>query len=95
MEEADYLCDRIAIIDHGKIIALDTPSGLKNCLRGDCVSLAIEGRIELIASALGEKEWVREIVQNEKMIDVVISDYEKIFRIFFRLPAVWALGLVR
>ncbi len=29
MEEADYLCDRIAIIDDGKIIALDTPEGLK------------------------------------------------------------------
>jgi len=29
MEEADQLCDRIAIIDHGKIIALDTPENLK------------------------------------------------------------------
>jgi len=32
MEEADQLCDRIAIIDHGKIIALDTPDMLKNLL---------------------------------------------------------------
>jgi ABC-2 type transport system ATP-binding protein len=29
MEEADYLCDRVAIIDHGKIMALDTPKNLK------------------------------------------------------------------
>lgn len=29
MEEADFLCDRIAIIDHGKIVALDTPENLK------------------------------------------------------------------
>ncbi|HZA64752.1 MAG TPA: ATP-binding cassette domain-containing protein [Nitrososphaeraceae archaeon] len=29
MEEAEYLCDEIAIIDHGKIIAFDTPTGLK------------------------------------------------------------------
>src|SRR5215831_4974075 len=29
MEEAEYLCDQIAIIDKGKIIAFDTPSGLK------------------------------------------------------------------
>lgn len=76
MEEADYLCDRIAIIDHGKIIALDTPSGLKNYLRGDCVSLNIEGDVDLIASALREKEWVREIVQNENVLDVIISDCE-------------------
>lgn len=77
MEEADYLCDRIAIIDHGRIIALDTPSGLKQRLRGDCVSLIIEGRVELIAAALKEKEWVKEIVPSEKTLDVTISDYEK------------------
>jgi ABC-2 type transport system ATP-binding protein len=29
MEEADQLCDRVAIMDHGKILALDTPSALK------------------------------------------------------------------
>jgi len=32
MNEADRLCDRIAIIDHGKIIALDTPRGLRRLL---------------------------------------------------------------
>lgn len=35
MEEADLLSDRIAIIDHGKIIALDTPEALKGRLAGD------------------------------------------------------------
>jgi ABC-2 type transport system ATP-binding protein len=29
MDEADRLCDRIAVIDNGKIVALDTPAGLK------------------------------------------------------------------
>ena len=29
MEEADHLCDRVAIMDHGRILALDTPAGLK------------------------------------------------------------------
>ncbi|MDP4090603.1 MAG: ABC transporter ATP-binding protein, partial [Bacillota bacterium] len=33
MEEADFLCDRVAIIDGGKIIALDTPGKLKNSIR--------------------------------------------------------------
>jgi len=35
MAEAEELCDRIAIIDHGKIIALDTPEGLKRLVRGE------------------------------------------------------------
>jgi ABC-2 type transport system ATP-binding protein len=34
MEEAEYLCDRVAIIDHGKIIALDSPKRLKRKHKG-------------------------------------------------------------
>jgi ABC-2 type transport system ATP-binding protein len=34
MAEADRLCDRIAIVDHGRIVALDTPSGLRRLLPG-------------------------------------------------------------
>jgi ABC-2 type transport system ATP-binding protein len=93
MEEADYLCDRIAIIDHGKIIALNTPSGLKKCLRGDCVSLTIEGRIDLIATALGEKEWVKEIIRNEKMLDVITSDYEKNIPDIFQTAGNLGIGI--
>jgi ABC-2 type transport system ATP-binding protein len=37
MEEAEKLCDRIAIIDSGKIIALDSPANLKATLGGDIV----------------------------------------------------------
>jgi ABC-2 type transport system ATP-binding protein len=35
MSEADILCDRIAIVDHGRIVALDTPAGLKALVRRD------------------------------------------------------------
>ncbi len=35
MEEADQLCDRIAIIDHGQIVALDTPAQLKRRIRAE------------------------------------------------------------
>ncbi len=31
MEEAEQLCDRVAVIDHGQVIALDTPEALINC----------------------------------------------------------------
>ncbi|HEU5287596.1 MAG TPA: ABC transporter ATP-binding protein [Candidatus Limnocylindria bacterium] len=44
MEEADQLCDRIAIIDHGQIVALDTPAELKRRIRAeDVVRLEIGG----------------------------------------------------
>jgi ABC-2 type transport system ATP-binding protein len=35
MEEADQLCDRVAIMDHGKILALDTPTELKQSVGAD------------------------------------------------------------
>ena len=41
MEEAEN-CDRIAIIDHGRIIALDTPQNLKQMVRGDVIHLVTE-----------------------------------------------------
>ncbi len=41
MEEADSLCNRIAIIDYGKVIALDTPENLKNTLGGSNIILQV------------------------------------------------------
>jgi len=42
MDEADALCDRIVIIDHGLIVAQDTPSGLKRRLGGDTLRLTLD-----------------------------------------------------
>lgn len=39
MEEAESLCDRIAILDEGRIVALDTPDGLKRLVGGPSVSM--------------------------------------------------------
>ena len=37
MEEADRLCDRVAIMDHGRILALDTPAALKQGIGADTI----------------------------------------------------------
>ena len=42
MEEAEALCDRVAIIDYGKIIALGTPSKLKSELKGDVIKMEVD-----------------------------------------------------
>jgi ABC-2 type transport system ATP-binding protein len=42
LEEADSLCDRIGIIDHGRIMALDPPATLKRSLGGDVVQMSID-----------------------------------------------------
>ena len=55
MEEADRLSDRVAIIDHGKILVLDTPKKLKSSIgEGDLVefSLSEEGNIDTLVQSL-------------------------------------------
>jgi ABC-2 type transport system ATP-binding protein len=48
LEEADGLCDRIGIIDHGKIVALDTPAGLKRKVGGDVIELKVESETDFV-----------------------------------------------
>ena len=47
MEEAEF-CDRIAIIDHGRIVALDTPEGLKDLVGGDVVVVTADEQQALV-----------------------------------------------
>ncbi len=53
MEEADQLCERVGIIDHGRIIALDAPTALKRSLsQGPILRLELDKSTEAIESAL-------------------------------------------
>jgi len=53
MEEADQLCDRVAIMDHGRILALDTPAALKRGVGADTiVTVSAEGGLEELARLL-------------------------------------------
>jgi len=56
MDEADRLSDRIAIVDHGKIVVLDTPTALKETLEGDVIAIRannISSLSELVSKWLG------------------------------------------
>jgi len=54
MEEADQLCDRVAIIDHGKILVCDTPSNLKQRTGAQRVlELHVDGARQSLAEGLG------------------------------------------
>jgi ABC-2 type transport system ATP-binding protein len=54
MEEADELCDRLAIMDHGKILALDTPADLKKSVGVDTIATikATGGELQALAERL-------------------------------------------
>jgi ABC-2 type transport system ATP-binding protein len=54
MEEADQLCDRLAIIDHGKLLAIDTPENLKRSVGVDAmITVTAAGDLDQLADALG------------------------------------------
>jgi ABC-2 type transport system ATP-binding protein len=55
MEEADSLCNRIAIVDHGKIIKIDTAERLKDSLGGDILKIGTKRPAELEALLKKEK----------------------------------------
>jgi ABC-2 type transport system ATP-binding protein len=63
LEEADALCDRIAIIDHGKIIATGTPSELKDSLGGDIITISIKENAD-VSELIRSVEHVKD-VRNE------------------------------
>jgi ABC-2 type transport system ATP-binding protein len=69
MEEADRLCNRIAIIDHGKIIALDTPANLKDGMGGDVVTIRSSDPAAIVAAL--KEPWVLRIEQHD--LEVIIS----------------------
>jgi ABC-2 type transport system ATP-binding protein len=59
MEEADHLCDRIAIIDRGVIKAIDSPEALKRALGGDLVTLRFEPRSPESIRGRRSRPWRR------------------------------------
>jgi ABC-2 type transport system ATP-binding protein len=54
MEEADQLCDRVAIMDHGRILALDTPTALKRSLGADTI-------VRVGSEAVGDENGLRRL----------------------------------
>ncbi len=77
MDEADRVCQKIAIIDGGKIIAVGTPQELKNSLGGDVISLTCDGAVEGYLVALSKAEWVKSAVVHDGLIDVRVETGEE------------------
>ena len=59
MEEADKLCNRVAIMDHGHILAMDTPAGLKRTIGGDSIVRIQAGeQPDRLAAHLGSMDGI-------------------------------------
>jgi ABC-2 type transport system ATP-binding protein len=70
MEEADRLCQRLAIMDHGKLLALDAPAALKRTVGGDTVvRIHADGDADRLAERMRSLEEVNDV----KVIDGVVQ----------------------
>jgi ABC-2 type transport system ATP-binding protein len=75
MEEADRLCNRVAIIDHGKIIALDTPQNLKDGIGGDVITIR-SPQAEAIPEAL-QVPWISHLERHDGAVTISLQNAEQ------------------
>ncbi|MBU0953284.1 MAG: ATP-binding cassette domain-containing protein [Nanoarchaeota archaeon] len=74
MDEADKLCGRVAIIDKGKIIAMDTPQNLKNQIGGDVVTIT-STKIAALADAISGS-WIKTKEQHDGFLTIHLENAE-------------------
>ncbi len=77
MEEADYLCDRIAIIDYGRIIAIDTPKKLKDKLGGDVITFEVGGDTNVFVNAVKKLRSMKSVKKHNDKLTVMVEEGEK------------------
>ena len=73
MEEADNICDRIGIIDHGKIQVIDTPKSMKSAIGNEIISFnLVDGKAnqDTLIEQINKIEFVKEVKTKQDLITV-------------------------
>lgn len=68
LEEADRLCDRLAIVDHGRVVAEGTPTELKAGVRGDRVTLEVGDHLEAAAELLRPLDGILDVITDGRSV---------------------------
>mgnify|MGYP000379108096 FL=1 len=89
MEEADSLCDRIGIIDHGKIQVIDTPKNMKNDLGNEIISLVIESNSNFDSFLLELKkiEFIKKINEDGSKLTLFTSNGTEVIPKIFQISS--------
>jgi ABC-2 type transport system ATP-binding protein len=85
LDEADALCDRIAIIDYGKIVAEGTPEELKRAVAGDVVTLTVAGDQQRALDLIKDQPFVREAKLDEGSVLLYVDRGEVAMPAILRL----------
>ncbi|MEX2705019.1 MAG: ATP-binding cassette domain-containing protein [Candidatus Freyrarchaeum guaymaensis] len=76
MEEADRLCDRVAIIDFGKIKVEGSPSELKNSLGGDVITVKTK-ELDKLAEIMSEYDFVKDVKKTSDALKLSVENGEE------------------
>jgi len=89
MEEADKLCDRIGIIDGGKIQVIDTPENMKNAMGNEVISIVIEEgeNLDSFLSKIKKIEFVKKINEDGVKLTLFTSNGTKVIPKIFQISS--------
>jgi ABC-2 type transport system ATP-binding protein len=73
LEEADALCDRLAIIDHGRIVAEGSPDELKRQIAGDVLTIGVNGHGQQVVDLLTAQPYVREACLEDGLVRLYVD----------------------
>jgi len=85
LEEADALCDRVFIIDHGVTVAVGTPDELKRRISGDVVTLRVNGATERARGLLAGQPIVKEIAAADGELRLTVEQGEEALPVLLRV----------
>jgi ABC-2 type transport system ATP-binding protein len=85
LDEADALCDRVAIIDYGKIVAEGTPEELKRAVAGDVVKLTVAGQQQRAFDLIKDQPFVREAKLEDGFVHLYVDRGEVAMPAILRL----------
>jgi ABC-2 type transport system ATP-binding protein len=89
MEEADSLCDRIGIMDHGKIQVIDTPENMKNALGNEIISLVVDtnNNHDSFLEELKKIEFIKKINEDNLKLTLFTSNGTEVIPKIFQISS--------